>query len=317
MPLGAKGSDDTNHKRDFNRQNAAAPGSILKWLQDCNERRLTVRGQCGRIHVNSLSRHNSMTENPYEEPSLETATSDVKKPSGFRWWKLALVLGIVGVLISLFLPTTRRVRIAARRTQCRNNLKQIGLALHNYHDAYQAFPPGYTVDSTGKPLHSWRTLILPYLDQRDLFETIDLSKPWDDPVNATAYETNMNIYQCPSVAELRPGHTTYLGLVGLDRCFLSTESRKLSDFTHTSGTLVATEVSPEDAVHWMAPQDADGKFFLTFDESTELVHINGLQALCADGSVTLVSPDTPPRERRDLLSVAKGEPTAADKETTP
>src|SRR5260370_743998 len=68
-----------------------------------------------------------------------------------------------GVVIALLLPQTSS-REPARRSQCKNNLKQIGLALHNYHDVYGSFPPAYFVDASGKPMHSWRVLILPFLD---------------------------------------------------------------------------------------------------------------------------------------------------------
>jgi len=245
-----------------------------------------------------------------QQQNPASSTPKVKKRSGFTKWELVIVLAIMAMIIAILLPAVRRGHGPARRTQCRNNLKQIGLALHNYHDVYDALPPAYTMDANGNPLHSWRTLILPYIEHVNVYNMIDLSKPWDDPVNAAAYATTILAYTCPSATPLPPGHTTYLALAGEDRCFHQTESRQLSEFTNTSETLMAIEVSPEDAVHWMAPQDADGKFFLTFDESTELVHTNGLQALRADGSVTLVSSDTPSRERRDLLSVAKGEPTA-------
>lgn len=85
---------------------------------------------------------------------------------GFSVIKICLAIAIVAISVALFLPATRNVRPAAYRSQCKNNLKQIGLALHNYHDEYQAFPPAYTVDADGKPLHSWRTLILPYMEQK-------------------------------------------------------------------------------------------------------------------------------------------------------
>ena len=99
--------------------------------------------------------------------------------------QVLLVLGIIVVLLVLFLPFTSAVpRPAARRAQCTNNLKQIGLALHEYVQEYDALPPAFTVDAQGRPLHSWRTLILPFLEQEALYKTIDLSKPWNDPANA-------------------------------------------------------------------------------------------------------------------------------------
>ncbi|MBC8288680.1 MAG: DUF1559 domain-containing protein, partial [Planctomycetes bacterium] len=76
-----------------------------------------------------------------------------------------VTLAILAILTALFLPATRTPREASRRSQCKNNLKQIGIALHNYHEDHGAFPPAYTMDANGQPLHSWRTLILLYLAQ--------------------------------------------------------------------------------------------------------------------------------------------------------
>ncbi len=252
-----------------------------------------------------------MTDNPYQEPGDLSGVPSAANPSGCSWQVLAATLAIVVVLIALLLPAVRRdARPAARATHCRNNLKQIGLALHNYHNVYDVLPPAYTVDSNGKRLHSWRTLILPYLDQTNVYNAIDLSKPWNDPANVTAYETTIPPYTCPSVEDLPPGYTTYLGLVGPDYCFPPTGSRTLSEFAHTSTTLVAIEVPADDAVHWMKPQDTDGEFFITFDESTEHIHFNAPLTLCADGNASSVGPDTPLSERRNLLSVSRGELTS-------
>ncbi len=71
-----------------------------------------------------------------------------------------------GILAGLLLPAVQAAREAARRVQCSNNLKQIGLALHNYNAAYKSLPPPYTVDANGQKLHSWRTLILPFIEQK-------------------------------------------------------------------------------------------------------------------------------------------------------
>ena len=101
-----------------------------------------------------------------------------RRRSGVTWIEILIVLASLAALVALFIPFSRMGsagREPSRRSQCKNNLKQIGLALHNYHEKYQAFPPAYTVDATGKPLHSWRTLILPFVDQQALYDKIDLS----------------------------------------------------------------------------------------------------------------------------------------------
>src|SRR5690349_18772074 len=113
----------------------------------------------------------------------------IPKPRSGRRFTLVgffVVLGVIALLVALLLPANRSAGPAARRSQCVNNLKQIAMALHDYEQAHNALPPAYTVDALGRPLHSWRTLILPYLEQEPLYKTIDLSKPWNDPANAKA-----------------------------------------------------------------------------------------------------------------------------------
>src|SRR5436190_1151666 len=130
----------------------------------------------------------------------------IPKPSagrGFRFVRVLVVLSIIVILIALLLPAPRSTRPAGRRMQCNNNLRQIALALLNYEQAYKSLPPAYTVDAKGRPLHSWRTLILPYLEQEPLYRTIDLSKPWDDPANAKALETKLPVFRCPEAVGKR------------------------------------------------------------------------------------------------------------------
>ncbi len=172
--------------------------------------------------------------------------------------------------------------------QCKNYLKQIGLALHNYHDVYNSFPPAYTVDENGKRLHSWRTLILPFIDQAPLYKTIDLSKPWDDPVNAQAFETTLAAYQCPS-SEMSPGQTSYMAIVGENHAFAETTGRALSEFKDgTSNTVMVIEVAAQDAIHWMSPHDVDGAYFSGLKDDSELSHAGGLQVLLSDGAVRYI-----------------------------
>ncbi len=157
------------------------------------------------------------------DPSLESQGIESDAPEQKSSFFTCLIqwffcICVITLLVALLLPVTRGVNESARRSHCRNKLKQIGLALHNYHDAYGAFPPAYTVDADGKPLHSWRTLILPYFDSnlsdninltnKEIYEKIDYSKPWDDPANAEAYATNLVVFRCPS-SDVPPGHTTY------------------------------------------------------------------------------------------------------------
>ena len=219
-------------------------------------------------------------------------------------FSLGGVFLIIIVLASLMLPAVRQARGPARLTQCRNNLKQIGLALHNYHDVYGAFPPAHTVDENGTPLHSWRTLILPFIEAGPLLDSIDLSKPWDDPVNANARGQVPYAYRCPS-AVVPENFTTYCGIVGEGRCFHPTHGRRLSEIRDgAANTLMVIEVSQDKAVHWMEPRDTDDWFLLTFGEESDFAHQGGTHGMLADGSVRFLSSGLSGASRGALATIA-------------
>ena len=222
----------------------------------------------------------------------------------FRFIELFAVLCVIGLLVALLLPAVRTARPAALRAQCVNNLKQIALALRNYESAYKALPPAYTVDSEGKRLHSWRTLILPYLDRQRLYESIDLSKPWNDPANAAALKTGISEFRCPG-ADCPANDTTYMAIVAPNGCFRPNEPRQLSEITDDHGeTLMVIEVGSEHAVHWMAPIDADETLVMASGPSTKRNHEGGTNAAFVDGSARFLKSGTPAAERRALISIA-------------
>ena len=246
-----------------------------------------------------------MTTKPTTRPVSNTPT----QKKGFTLIQLLVVLAILGVLVAFLLPAQRRVRPAARRTQCKNNLKQIGLALHNYHDTFQAFPPAYTVDENGKPLHSWRTLILPFLDQQALYEKIDLLKPWDDPANEAAFKTSIPGYQCPSSpADVSLTHTTYMAVVTANSCLRPTDPRLMSEITDDHGnTIMVIEVDTDQAAHWMSPKDASESLVLGIGPKTKHAHSGGIHALFVDGSVKFLGEQASAADRLAMISIAGNE----------
>jgi prepilin-type N-terminal cleavage/methylation domain-containing protein/prepilin-type processing-associated H-X9-DG protein len=141
-------------------------------------------------------------------------------PRAFTLIELLVVIAIISTLVALLLPAVQAARESARRIQCVNNLKQIGLALHNYCDTSRCFPPSYIQGSstaTGVSFGvnypdlgynnqngwAWGTLILPYIEQGNLYKKLDINLPCWAPANATAVQTQVSTYLCPSSS--RPG----------------------------------------------------------------------------------------------------------------
>lgn len=148
---------------------------------------------------------------PHDE---ENDVTDRRKPSnapspapraGFTLIELLVVIAIIAVLIGLLLPAVQKVRAAAARTQCVNNLKQIGLALQNYHDTEKSFPPGYVsnFDSSGNdtgPGWGWAAYILPHMEQQNLYNAVQIKLNIEVPANAGVRVQPVKSYLCPGDA---------------------------------------------------------------------------------------------------------------------
>jgi RNA polymerase sigma factor (sigma-70 family) len=179
-----------------------------------------------------------------------------------------------------------RATEAANRARSQNNLKQIGLAFHSYHDTTNAFPTGAIYSKDGKPLLSWRVAILPYLDQDALFKSFKLDEPWDSEHNKKLVAQMPRTYELPG-KKAEPGHTFYCVFTGQGSLFDGQKPSKLQTIVDgTSNTFLAVEAAA--SVLWTKPDD------LPFDASKPLPKLGGFfkdgyNVLICDGSVRFIS----------------------------
>jgi prepilin-type N-terminal cleavage/methylation domain-containing protein len=137
--------------------------------------------------------------------------SSSARPRGFTLIELLVVIAIIAVLIGLLLPAVQKVREAAARIRCTNNLKQLGLGLHGFHDANGGFPPGkIEIPPGGTIIHTWTPYVLPYIEQDNLFKKYRFDRTWDDAATNDAdpggvNQTDIKIFICPSAPEGRKG----------------------------------------------------------------------------------------------------------------
>ena len=248
-----------------------------------------------------------LNDNPYQalSPDQGLAPREAIK-SRTRNWLLFLVIGFV--LICLVIPATRRsAGPAARRMQCSNNLKQIGLALLNYESKYGRLPPAFTLDGENKRLHSWRTLLLPFLEQADLYSKVDLTKSWDDQANDAVRQVTLSVFRCPS-NNTKQGQTIYLAVVCAKSSLQPNRGRTIEEFVGRLSDKVAVyEAEPSQAVHWMSPEDADEKMFLSSNGQSKTPHEGGRHALFVDGGVQFLSSKISAEILRGMIAFDGGE----------
>ena len=228
-----------------------------------------------------------------------------------------LYLGTTAVSVGLLLPAVQKVREAAGRMTGQNNLKQIGLAMHVYHDANGRFPSagqfdpklGQNVPPTAKPLLSWRVALLPYLDEDALYRQFKLDEPWDSEHNKKLIEKMPKVYTTP-LAVAPPGETYYKVFVGTGDgavwpMFELRRGRSMVAITDgTSNTIMVIEGG--DPVIWTKPED------IVYDPKKPLPNLGlpgqpGVNVVMGDGSVRFLVLDALPEKQIRAMITANGD----------
>jgi hypothetical protein len=213
----------------------------------------------------------------------------------------------IGKLFNLILaPALLKARMSAQKKANLNNMKYIGLAMHSYHDAKKHFPAAAIYSPDGKPLLSWRVMVLPWLDQHKLYDQFHLDEPWDSPNNRKLIDKMPDVFKSLKSTLKEPGKTNFVVPVGPGTVFEGREGMPIKDITDgTARTVMLVEVDDAHAVTWTKPDD------LPYNpkEPAKGLFVPGQEFFCAlycDGSVHIIKLPRKDEELRAVFS-ANGE----------
>lgn len=258
----------------------------------------------------------------------ESADSISPQPRAIRnlWRWLACRCYCLAVLVTLAVTGfalysgVLKAREAARRSQCKGDLFYLRFAFENYHEAYGCFPPAYVADANGRPMHSWRVLILPFIDQASLYSKYRFDEPWDGPNNRQLATRIANgdhsPFHCQSDTSERgkrdPLMTSYLAVVGPGTAWQEGKCTKSSDIADDpEATLLLVEVA-DSGVHWMEPRDLHiGQMAPTVNpkagQGISSRHPGGAHAATTGGHCRFLSDDLSAGTLHGLLTIRGGE----------
>lgn len=207
-----------------------------------------------------------------------------------------VLIGCGGILVALLLPAVQSAREAARRMECSNNLKQIAIAMHNYHDTYKVLPAQAVLDENGQPMHSWRTALLPYIEQQALYQQYDFNKPWNSPENRALADVRIPTYACPSDPDsATSSQTSYFVVYGDETMFAPNRWISFMDVPDGLSNTIMIVESDSLSVPWSEPTDIpfdQMQFFLNpppGEVGISSNHPGGANVALGDGSVRFIS----------------------------
>lgn len=232
----------------------------------------------------------------------------------FRLIHLLVATGLVGAALALLVPMYRVARREMLQMESQNDLKQIAIALHNYHDVYGCFPPAYECDAAGKPVHSWRVLIAPFIEEQVLYQRYNFGEPWNGPNNSKLSQQTPRVFRSPFDSRSPQGMTSYVAIVGPGTMWPGEKSHNIADLTDgASNTIMVVELL-NTGIHWLEPRDIPVDDFAKVwrDPKHKPPRMDDWETsyafvAYADGSVDWLDRDAAIKRLKALLSPAGGE----------
>lgn len=250
----------------------------------------------------------------------DLASSPASGPHGrglhFSLRRLVCWIVGIGVALAIVVGLADAVR-TARRTAISmasaSSLNQLQLAFHNYHDVHGHFPPAFIADDNGVPMHSWRVLILPFIEQQALYEVYDFSEPWNGPNNSKLVNQMPPIFGTASEKQSNT-FTNIVVITGPDTAFPGSTSTKTADFVDgLENTILLTEIT-NSQVPWLQPRDIDTQLSNNLLNDPEMLSISSARwrlpcVVFADRiAAYAIRDEIPPKALRALTTIAGKEP---------
>ncbi len=263
-------------------------------------------------------------------PRAPSSACALARVRGFTLIELLVVIAIIAVLIALLLPAVQAAREASRRIHCFNNLRQMGLALHGYHDTGDRFPPGGWIKGPGKNNQvwiAWSALLLQHVEQDSVYNTLNLARPYNDPANSTSAGIVLSVYICPTANRSTPyfqglAVTDYGGMYG-ERITSPNEPPKGAMIYNTTFSVAAIRDGTSQTIfigeaaawsdgQWINARNVFDQAFPinkapSFENDLRSDHPGGAQALFGDGHAAFIKESIDVRVLASLCTRAGGE----------
>jgi prepilin-type processing-associated H-X9-DG protein len=189
-------------------------------------------------------------------------------------------------------------------------MRQLIIALHLYHEEYDSFPPAFVADDKGRPMHSWRVLLLPYFEEDALYSAYNFDEPWDGPNNRKLGRQIPDRFQCPT--DQGEEHTNYLAVVGSDTMWRGGEPITFDSISDEGSQTIALVEVANSGIHWMEPRDLEVTQMVPginppAGQGISSHHRGGANIAFADGMVRFARNDVPLDRLEAMLTVDGGE----------